>query len=149
MLSYFRKPFVLKMLRYLISGGIAAAVDLVSLYVLTDLLWVWYLVSATIAFVLTLVTSFVLQKFWTFKNTGQGGAHRQFAGYLSLSIANLFVNAGLMYLFVTVLGIQYLAAQVAAIAIIAGYGFFLYQHWIFREKKPVAPLEHSSYTEAQ
>ncbi len=137
------------MLRYLISGGIAAAVDLVSLFVLTDLLQVWYLASATIAFVLTLVTSFILQKFWTFKNAGQDGAHRQFAGYLSLSIANLFVNAGLMYLFVTVLGIQYLAAQVAAIAIIAGYGFFLYQHWIFREKRPVAPLEHSSYTEAQ
>lgn len=118
--------------RYLVSGITAAVVDLVALYLLVDVLDLWYLVGATIAFILTLLVSFSMQKWWTFEGSAANPLLTQMAGYLSLSIANIFVNAFLMYVLVSVLQVQYLVAQFFAMGIIAFYGFFAYRYWIFR-----------------
>ena len=122
-----------RVVRYLISGTTAAAVDLVALYLLVDILDLWYLGAATIAFVLTLIVSFSMQKWWTFGGSSADPLSTQMAGYLALSIANVFVNAFLMYVAVSVLQVQYLVAQFFVIGVIAFYGFFAYRYWIFRD----------------
>lgn len=118
--------------RYLISGAVATVVDIASLYFLVDMLHLWYLASATIAFVLTVIVSFMMQKFWTFQETSTESIHTQIRGYLILSTANIFINTALMYLFVSLFHIQYLIAQLGVIAVISLYGFFIYKYLIFR-----------------
>jgi putative flippase GtrA len=125
-------PSLIKLARYLISGGIAASVDLGSLYLFVSLMHLWYLLATTLSFILTLVVSFVLQKWWTFKDSSTASLPRQASSYLALSVVNVFVNAGLMYVLVHTLGMQYLVAQFLVIGVIALYGFFLYRYWIFR-----------------
>lgn len=125
--------FQSKIYRYIVSGIVAAAVDFGLLYILVDLCGLWYLVSATIAFIATVCTSFVMQKFWTFENSDTSVIARQMAGYVVLSIINIGVNTVLMYVFVDLLTIHYIIAQVYATIIIAAYGFFVYRHVIFRK----------------
>ena len=67
--------------KYIISGGTAAAVNLSSLYILTEFFHIWYIISATTAFIGAFAISFTLQKFWTFKDHETEGMHKQLSLY--------------------------------------------------------------------
>ena len=123
-----------RVLKYISAGGTAAAIDLGALYVLTDFAGFHYLFSATTAFLLAFGVSFTLQKFWTFGDKSLERIHAQLTLYLTIAVANIFVNVGLMYLFVDIFGVWYLLAQIIAGAIMACYGFLLYRYVIFRKE---------------
>ena len=53
-LIYKKRQYV----KFIIAGGTAAFTDLVLLYIFTDILGWWYLVSAAIAFVIAFFVSF-------------------------------------------------------------------------------------------
>jgi len=120
-----------QIIRYIISGGTAALVNLVLLYVFTDFLKVWYLFSSVLAFCLAFFVSFFLQKYWTFSDWGKGKMYQQMGVYFAVSVANLGVNTGLLYLAVDKLKIWYLLAQVLVLAIIAIESFIIYKFLIF------------------
>lgn len=52
--------------RYIFVGGVAFLVDFASLYVFTDYIGVFYLISAAIAFILGLITNYILSINWVF-----------------------------------------------------------------------------------
>lgn len=124
--------FRFKLARYLISGAAAAVVSLGSLFVLTDLVGVWYLYGSSIAFALSVIVSFTLQKLWTFKNRQ---LHRKIVGlqafyYVALAVVNLFLNVGIIFLLVEYLGVWHILAQAISGLLVAISSFFLY-HLIF------------------
>jgi putative flippase GtrA len=117
--------------KYLISGGSAAVVDLVALYLFTDILHIWYVFSTALAFLIAFGVSFLMQKFWTFRDHNTDSVHKQAFFYLAVSVLNLFVNTGLVYAFVEYTGIHYLPAQIVTSAFIACESFFVYKFIIF------------------
>jgi putative flippase GtrA len=120
--------------RYIIAGGTAAAVNLLALYFFTEYVGFHYLASAAIAFVIALIVSFTLQKFWTFQDNLTLDIHKQASVYAAVSIANFFLNLILMYFFVEKLHIWYLLAQVIINGGIAFSSFLIYRHFIFAKK---------------
>ncbi len=120
-----------KVIKYIISGGTAATLNLAFLYVLTDWFGIWYLLSAVFAFSAGFIVSFIFQKFWTFSDHRTENIHLQAGAYLLAGLANLGLNTLCIYLFVTYLGFHYLLAQIAAGIIIASESFFIYKHFIF------------------
>ena len=121
-----------RILKFLISGGSAAVVDLGLLYLLTDVFHVWYLLSAVLAFMAAFAVSFSLQKFWTFSNHDLDVIHRQLAMYLALALVGLGINTVSMYFLVDHAGLHYLGAQILTSAFIAIGNFFAYTHLIFK-----------------
>jgi putative flippase GtrA len=117
--------------KYVVSGGSSAVVNVGVLYLLTEYAHIHYLVSAVISFVFGFFISFLLQKFWTFQDRRKEGMHRQMAWYLLLSLANLFLNTTLIYLFVEYAHFWYVAAAVVTGALLAISNFFIYKHVIF------------------
>lgn len=111
--------------RYIISGGTSAVVDLALLYFLNTKLQFHYLPAAMIAFSFAFCVSFVLQKFWTFRNHSTEGIHGQAAIYLGSSLFSLGLNTLLMYGFVDHLHLPVLLSQVFAGAIVACFTFFI------------------------
>lgn len=132
-------PTCAKVVRYLISGGTAAFVNVALLYLFTDIFGVWYIASAVISFILAFAVSFMLQKFWTFQDSSKDGVHKQAAAYLCVALVNLFLNTGLLYLQVEYLHIHYILSQLIASMLIAFESFFVYQIFIFREKTGKIP----------
>jgi len=124
--------------RYIISGGTAAAVDIGLLYAFTRFLGLWYLASAVLAFIIAFGVSFFLQKFWTFRDRGTEGMHRQAGKYLGVSVFNLCVNTLLVYLFTDYLNLWYVFSQVIAAGLVALGSFFVYKYWIFRTRPAAA-----------
>ena len=117
---------------YLISGSIAAFVNLSLLYIFTELLHFWYVISASIAYVSAFGISFTLQKFWTFKDHKIEGIHKQLSLYFLVMLINIILNALFVYLFVEYAEIWYMLAQVISGLIIAIESFFVYKLLIFR-----------------
>ena len=112
-------------IKYIISGGTAAAVDFALLYLLTDLIGVWYLYSAIVAYVASFFTSFTMQKFWTFQDSDLKRIRRQFLIYLSAALIGLLLNSIMMYFWVSILHVWYLAAQFITMGILAIGSFFI------------------------
>jgi len=127
-----------QIIKYLIVGGTAALVDLVLLYILTDILGIWYLTSASLAFIVAFFVSFFLQKFWTFRDTDKEKMYKQLGIYLAVALINLLINAGLMYILVDGFKAWYILAQIIASGLIAIESYFIYNFFIFNNKS--APL---------
>jgi len=118
--------------RYVISGGGAAALSFVVLYIATEIFHIWYIVSVIIAFVFAFVVSFSLQKFWTFNNQDTTFVHRQIIYYLSLALLNIALNVLGVYVLVSKLGVWYMAAQFFTLGFLAIINFFIYKYRLFR-----------------
>ncbi|MDO8565356.1 MAG: GtrA family protein, partial [bacterium] len=95
----------------------------------------WYLLASTLAFCIALVTSFVLQKFWTFSDDPNKNILGQFSRFAIVSVCNLAINVTLMYISVDVLTMQYLAAQFIVTGLIAFFSFFIYRDLVFRRER--------------
>jgi putative flippase GtrA len=120
--------------RYVFSGGTAAAIDVILLYVLVTYCNVYYLAAATFAMTVSFIARFLLQKFVTFKDDNKEDEKRQFAAYSILYFLSLAATNGLLYLFVEKLHLWIVAAQVASILIVACGCYFVYQFFIFKKK---------------
>ncbi len=121
-------------IKYIISGGMAAAVDLGGLFILTEIAGVWYLFSAVIAFVLSLLTSFLLHKFWTFRENSLQRIKKQFIFFTALALLNLALNILLLYVAVDILNIWYMAAQFVIMGVLAFMNFIINKTITFRHE---------------
>ena len=129
-----------KVLRFITSGGTAAAVHFAVLILLVEVFAVYAVTSSVIAFLVAFAFSFILQKLWTFRNFNREAAGRQAVIYFAIAGTNFFINAGLMFLFIEYLALPYLIAQVLTSGLIAIESYFLYQHVVFKESVPVLPV---------
>lgn len=125
---------LLKVVRFLISGGLGALVGLAVIYILTEYAGVWYVYSLVIGFIPSCAVSFVLKKFWTFEDKSIEKIENQSFLYLILSITYLVISTTLIYLTVRVLNVHYLVAQVSWICILF-YPDFLITNKIFLARK--------------
>mgnify|MGYP001560508819 CR=1 FL=1 len=105
-------PQLPQVMRFLSVGGLGVLLYYPILYILTDLVGVWYIISAVIASVLDYGSIFILQKVWTFKNKNTEGMYGQAFKY-SIMLASFFTaNLILLYVLVEYGHLWYLAAQV-------------------------------------
>jgi len=118
--------------KFIISGGVTLLVGLSSLYVFTEFFGVWYLFSVVLSFMLSLLSSFALQKFWTFKNKEREKINQQILLYLGITVLNLAINVSAMYFLVEKIGLWYIWAQIVVDAAIAIESFFVYKNLIFK-----------------
>ncbi|MBI3633270.1 MAG: GtrA family protein [Candidatus Vogelbacteria bacterium] len=125
--------------RYLISGGTAAFVDLLILYVLAEYVHIVYTISVAIAFIFAFMVSFVMQKYWTFQDHSNHRVHKQAAITLMIALVNLVINSVLVSFFVEVVHIWYMLSQVIASLLIAIFSFFIYKFFVFA--KPEQTIE--------
>lgn len=120
---------VYKIARYLISGGTGVLINLIVLYAGVHYLHVWYLFASAAAFIIAYAFSFVLQKYWTFKDSSKR-VYTQALWYVLVAIVNVALNTIIVYVGVHGLHIYYLAAQIIGSALVAIESYFIY-HAIF------------------
>ena len=117
--------------RYIFSGVTAVAADLFILYALTDFFHLWYLLSSVLALGVGFIVSFVMQKFWTFRNKSMERVHIQFTLHVLLSILNIGLNTVFLFGLVEYLSLQYILAQILSTSVLAGMNYFIFQKYIF------------------
>lgn len=126
--------------KFFFAGSSAAAVDLIFLFLFHGVFKWGLVVSTSLAFILSFVVSFTLQKFWTFRNYCQKKIPIQFVLYIGNAFIGLNLNGFLMHALVNNLAVWYLLAQVVVNLMIGVYNFFVYKFIVFRHQ----PDENSS-----
>ena len=124
-------------IRYLIAGGTGAFINLLSMYILTSILGIWYITSAIFAFMMSLLITFFIQKLWTFQDSllELNHARRQAILYTIASTSFLVLNTLLLYTFVDFLGMWYLFAQFLSLGMVACGSFLFNKSVTFRKSK--------------
>ena len=128
LVKYFTKHVAV---RFIISGGTSAMVDLILLYLLNSRLGLHYLLAAILAFLGAFGVSFTLHKYWTFKSH-QEETHKQAVMYFGTSLFALFLNTVLMYIFVDIFNIGVIISQIFVGIMVAFSSFFISRNFVFK-----------------
>src|SRR3989344_9424162 len=121
-----------QIVKYVISGGTSALVELSLLYVLTEYFNVWYMVSFLLALIIAFVVSFLMQKFWTFENSTTQELHKQASLYFVVTLTHAGLNISALYIVVEYFGMWYILAQIFIGGILALSSFIIYKFFIFK-----------------
>lgn len=127
--------------KYGLSGSVAAVSQLAALAFLVERLRLWYIPASIMAYIFSATVSFGLQKFWTFRDHSLEGIHFQAFLFMTLAFSMLALNTALMYILVDIFHIWYFLSQVFAIGVTAFTSFMFNKTVIFnREKREKAKL---------
>lgn len=100
-----------QVIRFSVMGAINVFTYYALLYGLTEFAHLWYLASAFMAFIGYYATSFLGQKFWTFKNKDHVYIKRQLIQFTIMAVGNWILNTSLLYVLVEFAHIWYIWAQ--------------------------------------
>ena len=123
------------LVRYVISGGTSASVNIAVLSLLYYIFHIYYLLASVISFLVSWFVSLFLQKFWTFRDRSTKGIHKQAGMYLVSSLLGLAINTSLLYIFVDYLHFYVFLGQVFAGVITASVTFFISRDHVFKNGK--------------
>jgi len=119
--------------RFLVVGLLVALYQYVSFHVFWVVVGIGYLTASTISFLTTVLFSFFMQRYITFREhapTGGGKVRLPLALFFLNSSLGLGANAVIMYIGVDVLGLFPGIVQVISMGFLATYNFFIYR-WLF------------------
>lgn len=126
-----RTKKVHKFMKYLVAGLIQFPLDLSLLWFFTDILGIYYLLSASISVIISAGIGFIINKNYAFKKSKVSF----FQGYIVFAIitaAKIFAITGFLYVFVDVFKMYYLIARVLTGIIIVFLMYFLHTKLTFR-----------------
>jgi dolichol-phosphate mannosyltransferase len=121
------------LLRYLFAGGLSFITNIGLLFVFTAYLNLWYLTASTFAFIISVIVSFLAQKYITFRDISTNRITYQMTQYIAIAIFNVIANAIIVFILVDFIRIIPLLAQIISAGFIAVWSLFVYRFIIFHK----------------
>ena len=138
MKRFFDKLFIeptnntlLQLFRYGFVGGAAFCVDYGTLFILTEFLNVPYLLSAAIAFLLGLITNYLLSISWVFKKRGTMQRWQEFLFFTIIGIVGLVFNELIMYVGTDICYLHYMFSKLISTVVVFFWNFFARKYLLF------------------
>lgn len=119
-----------QVLRFSVVGFSTLALDYLLLYVLTSVLGINYLVSATIAFVTASICNYFLSARFVFES-GRLEAAAEFGAFMAATLAGVALNWVVLYLLVEFAHTHYLAAKVVTVGVVSVWNFAAKKRVVF------------------
>lgn len=119
--------------KFLISGGLAAAIEYASFLLLHTLFDnQWLIVTQSVSFLLGFVVSFSLNRTWVF--VAGGSMKSQLVKYSVLAAINLVLTNILLWLLVERFSIVYWLSKIIIMAMVATWNYVLFSRLIFHSR---------------
>jgi putative flippase GtrA len=119
-------------IKFVIAGCFAGGTDLVLLFIFHGLVHLDIVLSTSLAFILSFLISFSLQKLWTFRNYRQGKMMYQLSLYILNAFLGLYLNGSFMHLLVNQYQVWYILAQIMVNLALAAWNFVVYKFIVFK-----------------
>lgn len=116
------KKLISQFFKFGVVGVIAFIVDYLSLYLLTEFLNVYYLISSIISFLLSIIVNYILSIKWVF-DIKKKQSFKDVIIFTILSAIGLLINLLVMYLSVEVFKIHYMIGKLIATFIVMIWNF--------------------------
>ena len=118
--------------KYYLVGASGILVNLGILFILTEFVGLWYLLSSTIAIYVSITTNFLLNKTWTFRDTAiKQRDFLMYGKFIGVSLVGMGIQLGFNYMFVEKLSVYYLLAALISIMIASSVNFVLNRRLTF------------------
>jgi putative flippase GtrA len=118
------KKLISQFFKFGVVGVIAFIVDYLSLYLLTEFLNVYYLISSIISFLLSIIVNYILSIKWVF-DIKKKQSFKDVIIFTLLSAIGLLINLLVMYLSVEVFKIHYMIGKLIATFIVMIWNFVI------------------------
>lgn len=105
-----------------IVGGGAFLIDYIVLYLLTEYVGIYYLVSSVISFIVSLIFNYILSIYWVFDVTKKQTTREIFI-FVVLSVVGLGINQLIMYIGSDLLRIYYMMTKLFATFVVMVWNF--------------------------
>ena len=112
----------IQFIRYIFVGGVAAVVNIGSLYIFTELAHLYYLLSNILGFILGLVTNYILSKILVFAKEEKFNKVIEFVIYAIIGVVGLGLDTLFLWLF-TSMGIYYILSKIISTALVFIWNF--------------------------
>lgn len=121
-----------RLIRFLVSGGSAAAVEFTVFVVLHALLGnPWLIASQSISFVFGFACSFLLNRHWVFRSGG--AVWQELLRYAVIAGINLVIGNALLLLLTGTLGLNGYIAKFLVMAGIAAWNYLIFSNLVFKK----------------
>lgn len=121
------------LVRYVISGGTSAGINLSILSLLYYVFHIYYIMASIVAFMVAFFVSLILHKFWTFGDHSMIDIHKQAGKYLANSLLGLVINTFILFICVDILHLYVYMGQIVAGILTACVTFFISRDYIFNK----------------
>lgn len=138
------RPTLRQFIKFAVVGTINTVLDFGVYLGLTRWLHLHYLVANLLAFILAASSSFILNKYWTFRDNRLDGLTYQYIKFLTVSLVGAALTELTLFTLVHFLKTHDLLGKVMAIAVVTFWNFFANKHWTFRRLSVEAPIANRS-----
>lgn len=109
--------------RFGIVGGLAFIIDYAVLIICKEFFGISVLLSAAIAFTISVIVNYILSVVWVFDVDKNKSAKKNFVIFIVLSIVGLGITELIMYLGSDILNINYMIVKIIATAVVMVFNF--------------------------
>lgn len=113
----------LQFFRYLFVGGFAFLVDFFLLYFFSEFCGIYYLISAVLSFIISLIVNYVLSTHWVFNKNQIENKAAEFGVFALIGVVGLGFTEIFLYLFTDVFGMYYMFSKIITTAIVMFWNF--------------------------
>lgn len=123
-----------EILRFGITGGISFIVDYGILLILTSYFGVNYLISSAISFTMSVIVNYYLCKLWAFEGASHNNDKKVVIVFLGSSVIGLGFNQVFMWLFVSIISIDYRVAKVITTILVMIWNYIMKRKALVQKK---------------
>jgi len=130
-----RKGELRRFLKFCLVGGSGVFVNMGLLWVLTEIAGLFYLLSAAISIETSIISNFILNNQFTFRDRGSSGVKSFFNRLVKfnlVSLVGLGINMGVLWLLTEVFGLYYLLSNLCGIAVATLWNYLVNTWWTWK-----------------
>ena len=113
----------LQLFRYIFVGGTAFVVDFFFLYFFSDICGIYYLISAVLSFIISVLVNYVMSTRWVFNQDNIENKVLEFNLFILISTIGLGFTEILLYFFTDIVGFYYLISKIISAIIVLFWNF--------------------------
>jgi putative flippase GtrA len=126
-----RNKLSVQIFKYGLVGGTAFLLDFSMLFLLTEYLHFYYILSATAAFIAGLLCNYFLSVYWVFSERALSNKFAEFLVFSLIGLIGLLLNDGLIWSLTEKGGLHYLSSKVLAAVVVFFWNFFARRQLLF------------------
>lgn len=113
----------IQFLRYIFVGGISSIINIGTLYILKDIVNIYYLIANAIGFILGLITNYCLSKMLVFTKENMSNSIVEFIIYALIGLIGLGIDSLLMWILTSKLNIYYMISKIFSTMLVFVWNF--------------------------
>ena len=100
--------------RYLCTGGFVTIINILLLYLFTEIASINYTISNIISMLICITITYIISKKIVFVKKVKIGVVREFISYIAIAIISIFIDTIIMYILTEKFSIYYLLSKIFA-----------------------------------